>query len=217
MKIEIDYEGKDLPQLQSIVASAYEEVESFFVKKPEILKITIHKNRKSLEEKLGRKTFEWEIATASFSGDINILHPDSFAKESTHAKDEFLPILKHEITHIFLDLLSGGNKIPKWLDEGFSSYVAGLKISEDSIFIEDNFCKKLGTPRGWDEQANYSAYTLAQLFVGFLIKKYSVEKIIELLSMLEKNYYYDHFNSKFKMIFGENLEDIEKDFVKAIN
>lgn len=217
MKINIDYKGKDYNEIGKLASLACKEVWSFFDVKPKSINIKVYETRKDFEKKLNRKTSGWEVANASYSGSIDILHPDCFEKESTHGKEEFLPILKHEISHIFLDLLSCGRKIPKWLDEGFSSYVAGFNIAKDFLYIEEDFCKKLGTPKGWDEHSHYYAYKTSQMFVGFLIKKFSMKKVCKLISTLEKNYYYGSFNKNFKRIFGKSIENTEKEFVKSLN
>ena len=195
---------------------AYKEVEAYFDIKPKKINIKIHKTRKSFNKQLNRETLEWEVANASYSGSIDILHPDCFAKESTHAREDFLPILKHEIAHIFLDLLSGGHKIPKWLDEGFSSHVAGLNSNSDLAYIEEGFCRELGTPDGWNKHSGHGAYKTARMFVKFLVKKYSIEKVDKLIATSEENYNYDNFNRNFKNIFSKNIDDAEKEFIKSI-
>ena len=217
MKININYKGNDYNEIEKLISLAYKGVEVFFDEKPENINVKIHKTRKDFEEKLNRKTFEWEVANASYSGSIDILHPNSFARESTHKKEEFLFILKHEFSHIFIDLLSNGHKIPKWLDEGFSSYIAGFNNIKDFLYIEENFCKKLGTPKGWDEYSNYYAYNISQMFVEFLIKKFSIKKVNKLISTLKKNYYYASFSKNFKKIFGKNIENTEREFVESLN
>ncbi|MFA6198636.1 MAG: hypothetical protein WC734_05840 [Patescibacteria group bacterium] len=217
MKIHIDYKGKDYQALAKMASLAYAEVAKYFDKNPKSLDIRIHKTRQGFEEKLQRKTQPWEVANAAYSGSIDILHPNALAKESTHDKEDFKPLLKHEIAHLFLDILSRGYRMPKWLDEGFSSYVAGFNVSKDLICVEENFCKVLGTPKGWDEHANYYAYNTAQMFVRFLIKEYSIKKVTKLISSLEKNYYYGDFDGLFTNIFGQNIDKTEKSFIRSIN
>jgi len=217
MKIKLDYKGNDREQIEKLINLAYKEVEAFFDKRPEYISIKIHKDRKSFDKELNRKSFAWEIANASYSGEIDIIHPDSLERESDHRKEEFVPILKHEFSHLFLDVLSSNHKIPKWLDEGFASYVAGFKIPKDPIYIEKNFCEKLGMPIGWDQRSNYFAYRISQMFVAFLIKKFSAKKMMALISTLEKNYYYNNFEKKFEKIFDKSILEMENEFVQSIN
>ena len=175
-----------------------------------------HKNRKEFDKKINRKTKLWEVANV-INGEINIIHINSFAKESSHKADEFFPILKHEIAHLFIDKKTNDKAVPKWLDEGLASYVSEkYKDIKHFIQIEEDFCEKLGTPKGWDEHSDYCAYDTASLFVTFLAEKYTLDKITELISKLDKNYYYPVFETIFKNIFDKSLKDLEKEFVNAL-
>ena len=43
-------------------------------------------------------------------------------------------------------------------------------IKKQRIYIEQNFCEKLGTPKEWNEHSNYNAYQISALFIQFLIE-----------------------------------------------
>lgn len=218
MKIQIFYKGKDFNGFKKDILNAYNDINRHFQDDLEIL-VRIHKTKNDFNKQLKRNTMEWEVANASHNNEIDILHPNAMEKESSHNKNEFIPILKHEMTHLFIDKLSNGKTIPKWLDEGFASYLSGqYKIDKwRNNYIEENFCKKLGTPQGWDKHSNYSAYQTASLFVYFLIKNYSIIKVKKMISSLDKNYYYSNFKKIFTKIFKKNLEDLERRFIKELN
>lgn len=217
MELIINYKGLDYDKIKDLVISAYDNISLCFNDKLENLTVCVHKSRKEFDKKLNRKTKLWEVANV-MNGEINILHSNSFAKESTHKADEFFPILKHEIAHLFIDRMTNGKSVPKWLDEGLTQYVSGkYKDIKHSIYIEEDFCEKLGTPKGWDEHSDYYAYDTASLFVAFLAEKHTLDKIMKLLSKLDRNYYYPKFEATFKNIFGETLKGLEKDFVDKIN
>ena len=109
--------------------------------------------------------------------------------------------------------MTNGKSVPNWLDEGLASYVSEkYKDIKHSIYIEEDFCEKLGTPKGWDEHSDHYAYDTASLFVAFLAEKYTLDKTMELFSKLDRNYYYPEFEKAFKNIFGKTLKDLEKDF-----
>ena len=217
MELQLNYKGKDFNKTKELVIKAYNDISFRFKDKLEKMAVCVHKNRKEFDKKLNRKTKLWEVANV-INGEINIIHINSFAKESFHKADEFFPILKHEIAHLFIDKKTDDKAVPKWLDEGLASYVSEkYKDIKHSIQIEENFCEKFGTPKGWDEHSDYYAYDTASLFVTFLAGKYTLDKAIKLLSLLEKNYYYPNFEIIFKSVFGETLKDLEKEFVSAIN
>jgi len=219
MVIKLFYKGQDFNKLKKDIIDAYNDVDRYFNDDLKII-IRIHKTRKDFNKQLKRDTMKWEVGNASHSNEIDILHPKAIEKESNHSKDEFLPILKHELAHLFIDKLSKSKTLPKWLDEGFAAYVSGqykIIIKRQNNYIEENFCKKLGTPVGWDKNSNYFAYQTACFFVYFLVKRYSISKIKKLILSLNKNYYYPDFKKIFLKIFREDIEKIEKKFIKEIN
>ena len=217
MELQLKYKGNDYAKIREMVINAHDDVGLRLRIKLENLIVCVHKNRKEFDKKLNRKTKLWLVANVA-NGEINILHSNSFAKESTHKANEFFPILKHEIAHLFIDRMTNGKAVPNWLDEGLASYVSEkYKDIKHSIYIEEDFCEKLGTPKGWDEHSDYHAYDTASLFAAFLAEKYTLDKIMELFSKLGRNYYYPEFETAFKNIFGKTLKDLEKDFVGKIN
>src|SRR3989344_2002383 len=216
MELQLNYKGKDYNKTKELVIKAYDDISLRLEDKLEKMAVCVCKNRKEFDKKLNRKTKLWEVANV-INGEINIIHINSFAKESSHKADEFFPILKHEIAHLFIDKKTNDKAVPKWLDEGLASYVSEkYKDIKHFIQIEEDFCEKLGTPKGWDEHSDYCAYDTASLFVTFLAEKYTLDKITELISKLDKNYYYPVFETIFKNIFDKSLKDLEKEFVNAL-
>lgn len=217
MELQLKYKGDDYAKIKEMVINAYDDVRTHFKEKLENLVVCVHKGRKEFDKKLNQKTKLWLVANVA-NGEINILHSNSFAEESTHKADEFFPILKHEIAHLFIDKITNDRFVPKWLDEGLTQYVSEkYKDIKHSICIEENFCEKLGTSKGWDEYSDYYAYDTASLFVKFLAEKRTLDKLMGLLSKLDRNYYYPNFEAIFKNFFGKTLKDLEKEFVDKIN
>ena len=219
MEIKFIYKGEDFDYLKNDVVSAYKEISGYFQDEPKNITVRVHKTKKDFDKQLGRNTQDWEIANASYNNEIDILHPAAFEKESSHEKKEFLPVLKHEIIHLFTDELAKESAVPKWLNEDFSSFISGQykNIKKQRIYIEQNFCEKLGTPKEWNEHSNYNAYQISALFIQFLIENNSLDKLKQLISSLDKNYYYPNFQKIFQEIFNKDIEDAEKEFVAQIN
>lgn len=219
MEIKFIYKGKDFNDLENNVLFTYREISGYFQDAPKNITIRIHKTKKDFDKQIGRNTRDWEIANASHDNEIDILHPAAFEKESSHKKEDFLPVLKHEIVHLFVDKLAKKAAIPKWLDEGFSSFVSGQykNIKKQKNYIEQNFCEKLGTPKEWNEYSSYNAYQISALFVKYLIEDNSIDKLKQLISSLDKNYYYPNFQKIFQKIFNKDIDDAEKEFIKQIN
>ena len=216
--IRIAYSGEYLEKIKKEVFEAFDFSYAFFkLEIPDVI-VRVHKNRAEFDKQLGTKTANWLVANASDNGEIDILNPAAIEKESSHDKSEFLQILKHEFTHLFVDGLTNGKSVPKWLDEGLAAYIAKQHQNDKGpIYFEENFCQKLDTPREWDNNVNYDAYTIAALFVDFLISKYSFDKIKELLSSIDKSYYYPNFKKTFLAVYQKELEDVEQLFISEIN
>lgn len=177
--------------------------------------IRLHETRAKYEKQMGRKTEDWEVGNTSADNTIDIIHPNSFEKHSSHPKSDFIKILKHEMVHIFMKKIAGESAIPLWLNEGITMYLADQVEkykNQRGYYIEENYAAKLSTDFGWNTYSNYDAYRYACLFTCFLVEKYSLEKILKLLRSLNKNYYQPVFEKKFKKILGIELSEEEKDF-----
>ena len=185
------------------------------------ISILFHTSRSSFDKSLGRKTEVWEVGNTSRDNKIDIIHPDFFAKVSSHADSEFDQILAHEIAHIFINRLASGNQVPFWLNEGLAMNIAGqvdrYKTGSDSMFIEGRFTSHLATKQDWNDRVDFGAYKIACLFTAFLIEKFTLDKILELIAKTEKNYYAPHFEESVLKMFGRSVTDLENDFVSWSN
>ena len=130
MELQLNYKGKDFNKTKELVIKAYDDVSFRFKDKLEKIAVCVHKNRKEFDKKLNRKTKLWEVANV-MNGEINIIHTDSFAKESSHKTDEFFPILKHEIAHLFIDKKT---ELILKLDKNY--YYPNFEIIFKSVFGE---------------------------------------------------------------------------------
>lgn len=87
----------------------------------------------------------------------------------------------------------------------------------DSLFIDKGFTSMLASKQGWDSQANFSAYNIACLFTAFLIEKYTLNKVLELISKTKRNYYEPHFQELVLQLFNHSIFDLEKEFASSLN
>ena len=182
------------------------------------IKIRLHDTRKSYNKQLGRKTHDWKVGNTSTNNELDIIHQNSFEKYSSHSRDDFSKILKHELSHICINSIIKGKSIPIWLNEGLAMYLADQmsKYKDKGFFIENNYLSKISTEYGWDKYSNYTAYAYSCLFVEYLVNKYTFKKTVELLRNLKYHYFYETFDKLFTHIFNQSLENIEKDFIKNL-
>ncbi|MDD3156508.1 MAG: basic secretory protein-like protein, partial [Candidatus Pacebacteria bacterium] len=59
---------------------------------------------------------------------INIFSPSAFESQTSHSKDNFIKVLTHEISHVFIKEIYEINK-PRWLIEGLADYVSGKNLN----------------------------------------------------------------------------------------
>ncbi|MEI6305036.1 MAG: hypothetical protein WCP09_03435 [Candidatus Taylorbacteria bacterium] len=212
--------GKNNPSIEGGALNTISFLEDMLkveLKHPVI--VTLCSTRKEYEKKLGRKTLDWEVGNTNVNN-IHILHPESFEKYSTHKKDEFQSILKHELAHIFIGQLSEGKTIPMWLDEGLANCLAGQMgkyFNSGSIYAETNFLEKLSTNYGWDQYSSYNGYGYSCLFVDYLIRKFSIDQVLELIGKSKKIFSIKFFESIFIEVFKSTLDDAEQNFIKELN
>jgi len=147
--LKILYKGKTVDKVKRDIQKAFDSVAKIFPVKISNITVCVHNTRASYDKRLNKETEDWNIANANDNNRIDILNTEALMRESCHPKNDFLPTLTHEFSHLFAFRLAKGGAIPLWLNEGFSNYIAGQnkKINE-SIYIENNFCEKLGTVRG---------------------------------------------------------------------
>lgn len=198
------------------VAKAYEEVRGYFDFDIEDLKFIIATSRKEYDEISGKKSQNWMVGTAISRSSILALDPEVWGTEATkdHNPKDFPKLLKHEITHLFTGKLAGGSsKIPRWLNEGMSCYIAGQSFNFDPQSYKPGFLKEMATPEDWNERVKRGAYAKAAAFVRFLGNKFGFEKIKELVKNLPEEYSYGSFCITFEDTFKIPLEKLEGEFI----
>ncbi len=215
--VKINYNGSDYKKVEKQILAAFRYVSNFFKIKTGGIIINVFDSRANFNKSLGEKTADWMVGNCN-KNIINIFSPAAMGKQGNHKSSEFSTILTHELAHNFLDKLAKGKTIPIWLNEGLAAHIAKQhRDSRKLYFIEESFCEKLGTCKGWDEHVAYGAYKIAAKFVDFLIKKYSFEKIKRLLKSLDEVYYYKNFRQLFFNVYGKTINETEIEFVKFIN
>ncbi len=215
--LKIVYQGNDFKKIQKYVLEAFDFVHQYFLIEISDVVVTIYTSRLEFDKYLSMKTEAWLVANASNNNEIAILSPQVLESDSSHSAKDFLPILKHEFSHLFVDTIAKGKSVPKWLDEGLASYVAKHHQREEAVHIKEGFCKELATDEGWHRNIDKGAYVVAAKFVDFLIKKRSLKEIVQLIESLGKSYDYKRFEQTFFNIYNTSLKDFETFFITSLN
>ncbi len=194
------------------------KLEFVYTKKIEVI---LHDSRDSLNKAIGRSTDEWEVAFASMGNQenkINILDPACLEKCSTHKESEFSDIMTHELTHLVINDIAHGAAIPIWLSEGLSNWLCQDNAfrSRELFYIETDLLEKTGTPMGWERMTSQNIYSVSYLLMDYMIRRFSLEKVKELLGSLDKHYYYPGFQKTIKKVLGVSPDNIETAFVEDL-
>lgn len=215
----ISFLSKD-PSLDKVIEDfkyGYIRASSFFKKRIPKVKLTLVYSREEINNLIGRKTDNWLVGYADFSGEIFILSPSVFDRESDHSKRDFRKVICHEISHLFIRKIHNSYE-PIWLEEGLAYCVAGQKSrlkKNNPIFNNPEALFFIDTRSRWNKTIGSHPdvpYALAYLLVDFLIRYYNKDRIIKLLMSLEGRYNKKGFCKKFRKIYGKDIELILKEF-----
>lgn len=162
-------------------------------------KIVVVDNREMMDLLSGQKTENWVIGWAD-ERTIYVLNRDNFEKESDHKYnlEEYSEFIKHELSHLFFHILSGGNRKPVWLNEGFAVYTSGQnkskkKLTEFSRFLESY------------DQGEKGVYAESGFFVQSLVEKFGKQKLLDLAKELKKIKTKEEFKKFFAEEYGFHL------------
>jgi hypothetical protein len=187
--------------LEEMYTKAMRELNKFYGLnwKYNLPNIVILKSRREINQFYGDETEGWVVAFAK-RRTVFILDRKKYAKESTHkySRETYGMTLKHELGHLFYEILSQGNNKPSWLNEGLQLFVAGQLKFKKPIETFSNFI-------GYYAKFSKGVYEESGFAVQFLFKKFGKEKLINLIKSLNKIHSEKDFKIIFKKIYGFEL------------
>lgn len=112
---------------------------------------------------------------------IYLLGPKKFNKESCHKFSEryYCQLIKHELVHAFVSVITEVNNCPNWLNEGLALFLAR---QYDPAMRPAKFTKFLSYYRKFDKHV----YQESGHAVELLVKKYGKAKLIRFLKAHRK-------------------------------
>jgi len=184
--------AKDDSKLNKFLLATEKELSDFFginIERPSIFFLD---SRKDINKIWGKKTESWLSAWAK-NGNIYILNPKIYTKESDHSIEHFWQAIKHEYCHLYFRQLTGVN-YPKWLNEGLACYLAGqvkkTPPRNEAMKVFDYFQKS-------DKQI----YCIAYFWVKLLIEKFGIKKLLDLFKQLKPKFNEREFKSVFYKVY----------------
>lgn len=163
-------------------------------------RIIIVDDRETIDVLKGKKTEPWLVGWVDSHRDLFILNRKNLTKESdkTYSKEYYTALIKHELSHLFFNILSGHQKSPVWLCEGTAIYTSGqIKLKKRPT--------KLVSFLEFYDKSDRAVYDEAGFAVETLVKKYGKDKLFELIRELKTVKSQRQFNTAFKKIYGFRL------------
>jgi hypothetical protein len=207
ISVFVDKKSKNLKNIEMIKEGVKKSFGYFDNIKKINFSVELIYSRDEFDQKIGYKTKNWVIGSALGDRFI-IFSPEKIEEETNHKKNEFIPLITHEATHIFHKKINPKN-FGFWLSEGIAQNIAGqeqkIDIEKKNITYFLRYC--LFKNPGYYKFVSHQGYEISQRLVKFLMENYSKEQMIKLLKI--------KYNSKnsIKKDFGKILKIKEKDFL----
>jgi len=164
-----------------------------------IPKINIVDDRKTIDALKEKTTENWLVGWSNGS-QVYILNKDNLEKESSHKynPDEYSALIKHELSHCFLNAMSGYIFLPFWLSEGVAIYTSGQNTFKNK---PEKFTKFLE----FYDHGGKEIYGEAGFFVQALVEKFGKQKLFDLVKRLKNIKTKEEFEHFFATQYGFNL------------
>ena len=175
-------------------------------------KIFVLKSRQEIYTVRGEKTEDWVVGWTGGFNIIYILDITKIKTESSHkkgySKKEYVALIKHELSHLFFNILVKGSYHSTWLWEGTAIYTAGqdkFKVRPDKFSQFLDFYEQ-------HTKGKQTVYYESGFFVEMLVEKFGKKKFLGFLKSLQKIKNRKEFDALFFKTykFKLNYKDINK-------
>lgn len=203
-----------LEDLTEAVQESYLPSRKFFDKDVTGIKVKFLYTREEMDRERGSKTPDWVVGSAG-KKTIVIFSPKVFSQVSPHPASDFLPVLTHEIAHIFQEGLFPFSRQPYWLMEGLAGYIAEqykTRIVKPNNKIQD--FAEIHYADGWNKT---NPYNQAYSFTAYIIERFGKESLLPLLGSVSPTDSFQTFASKFEDAFKCDFYACQKDWVKSLD
>lgn len=162
-------------------------------------KVVVIDDRKTIDLIKGEKTENWITGWAE-KKTVYVLSRDNFEKESSHKYDseKYSALIKHELSHLFYNILSGHCRAPVWLSEGFAIYTSG----------QNKFKKKpveFGKFLEFYNDGGSGVYSESGFFVQAIVEKFGKQKLFNMVKNLKGLDTKEKFEQSFAKEYGFQL------------
>lgn len=157
------------------------------------------------------------VIPGAYNGKIRL---DFSTGPSAYSLIRYRSIACHEYTHYIIDMMTNGN-CPRWLNEGLAQYEEFRHGQPPFVYSLAGAYKK-NELISWDKindalnekDMRDVAYQQSYSFVYFLVKKYGMDKIINMLKALGTG---KDIEVAFKEVYGMPLAAVQSDWQQGLN
>ncbi len=173
-------------------------------------KVFIMNSRKEIDTLRGKKTEKWVVGWVDGFNALYLLDFTKIKTESSHkkgySKERYTALVKHELSHLFSNILVKNGYHPIWLWEGLALYTAG-----QNEFVKtkpEKFNQLLDFYERHTKGKN-TVYYESGFFVEMLADEFGETKLLKFLKSLQKIKNKKEFDSlffktyKFKLNYKE--------------
>lgn len=208
--------------LVKIFKKAYSINNSLFKRSPEKFKIIVCDTEKEFKKEAKYYYQKWGTATVLRNKTLVTRSPDFVKKIGKWKKKNFPNIMTHEVNHVFwYDTYKKWT--PNWLVGGLACHIG------NNLILSKNELKKIIKRYNMDhsilnyrylkrnfKRGHYPRYPIWANFTRYIVKKYSINKLIKLMNEYIKNPRKKHYQKVFKNIFGLTDKELFKKFLNSI-
>jgi hypothetical protein len=190
----------------------------FFAKQPKIIKLFVCDKELDFKKGLGKYYQKWLTGFSKTDMTIHIKSPSLIQKIGMRKREEFAPIIIHEINHLNLNY-NIKKWQPYWFVEGLAIYAADqYKLSKKEIkkIIDDYLVDEKILDYKFDKNklgGHYPRYPIWGAFTRYLIKNFGRERILEFTKLLKNKTGKSNYEKSFKEIFKKSDTDIFRKFL----
>lgn len=151
-------------------------------------KVFVVNNRKEIDYLWGKKTPDWLVAwSPNGTSVVYVLDFKKIKKESSHKeypKEKYIALIKHELSHLFFNILSPNGYRPTWVKEGLSIYTSNQNKFKKRPEKFSQFLSFYDLHMSEDGKTN--VYYESGFFIEMLFEKFGKEKLLNFLKSLQK-------------------------------
>jgi hypothetical protein len=198
----VKYEPEDRDQAKLVLDTAehfYRPVTGDFGVRPHAkIPIILYSSKEELNKSFGWETNETAMGVY-WAGTIRVLDPTAWIGDTDPARIKAAFVssgpMAHELTHLMVDYLTGGN-YPRWFTEGVAQYeeykLTGFEFKDSAASLKQPLYSMKELTADFDDLSNQSlAYRESFLAVRYIVDNYGEGALYSLLKQLGRGRNFD--------------------------